>query len=80
MEYRSNIIGIDVGRLQKIGGRVTRLLKKECRDGVEAMYVLKATLYLLRSTLIEGGIVLDNEAQLDAEITSIIDRGIKEGE
>ena len=80
MEYRGDTMNIDVHRLQKIGQRVTRLLEKECRDAVEAMYVLKATLYLLRGELIEGGIVLDNEAQLDAEITSIIDKAMSEGE
>lgn len=79
MEYEGNIINIDVDRLQKIGSRVTSLLKKECKDAVEAMYVLKATLHLLRGELIKGGIVLDNEAQLDDELTSMIDRAIKEG-
>ena len=80
MESRGNIINIDVHRLQKIGRKVNRLLKKECRDAVEAMYILKAMLYLLRCAVIEDGIVLDNEAQLDAELTGMIDRAIKEGE
>jgi len=80
MESRGNSINIDIDRLQKIGGRVTRLLKKECRDAVEAMYVLKATLYLLRCSLIEDGIVLDNEVQLDAELTGMIESAINEGE
>ena len=80
MEYRGNSMNIDVGRLQKIGSKVTRLLKKECKDAIEAMYVLKATLYMLRGELIEGGVVLDNEAQLDAELTSIIEKAINEGE
>lgn len=80
MEYRGNTTNIDVHRLQKIGGMVTRLLKKECREAVEAMYVLKATLYLLRGELIKGGMVLDNEAELDAELTGMIDKAVKEGE
>ena len=80
MEYRDNIINIDVNRLQKIGRRVTRLLKRECRDAVEAMYVLKATLYLLRGEIIEGGIVIDNEAQLDTEMIDMIDKDVKEEE
>jgi len=66
--------------LQKIGSRVTKLLKKECRGAVEAMYVLKATLYVLRCSLVEDGIVLDNEAQLDTELTRMIDKAINEGE
>ena len=80
MESRRNMIGIDVRRLPKIGRRVTKLLKRECRDAVEAMYVLKVTLYMFRCAVIEDGIVLDNEAQLDAELTGMIDRAIKEGE
>ena len=78
MESRGNIINIDVHRLQKIGRKVNRLLKKECRDAVEAMYILKAMLYLLRCAVIEDGIVLDNEAQLDAELIDMIDKGVKE--
>jgi len=69
-----------VHRLQKIGRRVIRLLRKECKDTIEAMYVLKVTLYMLRCAVIEDGIALDNEAQLDAELTGMIDRAIKEGE
>jgi hypothetical protein len=80
MESSSNIINIDVHRLQKIGRKVNRLLKKECRDAVEAMYVLKAMLYLLRCAVIKDGIVLDNEAELDAELTDMIDKAVKEGE
>ncbi|MCK4388220.1 MAG: hypothetical protein KAW00_05550 [Dehalococcoidia bacterium] len=79
MESKDNSLKLDVGRLQKVGCKVTKLLKKECKDAVEAMYVLKATLYLLRCSLIEDGIVLDNEAQLDAELTSMIDEAMKEG-
>ena len=79
MESRGNIINMDVHRLQKIGRRVNRLLKKECKDAVEATYVLKVTLYMFRCALIEDGIVLDNEAQLDAELTSMIDMAIEEG-
>ena len=79
MESRGNITNIDVHRLQKIGRRVTRVLKKECKDTIEAMYVLKVTLYMYRCALIEDGIVLDNEAQLDAELTGMIDEAMKEG-
>ena len=77
MEYRGDVLNLDVGRLQKVGRKVSKLLGKECKDAVEAMYVLKATLYLLRCSLIEDGIVLDNEAQLDAELTSMVDEAIK---
>jgi len=80
MEYRSNIINLDMERLQRLSRRVSTLLKRECREPVEAMYVLKATLYLLRGAIIEAGIVLDNEAQLDAELTDMIDEAIKEDE
>lgn len=80
MDSRDNILNLDVGRLQKVSGKVTKLLNKECKDAVEAMYVLKATLYLLRCELSEAGLVLDNEAQLDAELTSMIDEAMKEGE
>lgn len=80
MESGDNSLKLDVGRLQKVGCKVTKLLRKECEDAIEAMYVLKATLYLLRCSLIEDGIVLDNEAQLDAELTGMIDKVIKEGE
>jgi hypothetical protein len=80
MDSRDNILNPDVGRLQKLSHRVTKLLKKECKDAVEAIYVLKNTLYLSRGELIKGGIVLDNKAQLDTEITGIIDKAIKEGE
>ena len=80
MESRDNSLKLDVGRLQKVGCKVTKLLKKECKDAVEAMYVLKATLYLLRCMLVEDGIVLDNEAQLDEELTNMIDKAMNEGE
>jgi len=78
MDSRGNILNLDVGRLQKLSRKVTKLLEKECREPVEAMYVLKATLYLLRGALIEAGLALDNEAQLDAELTGMIDRAIDE--
>jgi len=80
MESRDNSLKLDVGRLQKVGCKVTKLLKKECKDAVEAMYVLKATLYLLRCELSEAGVVIDNEAQLDVELTSMIDEAIRKGE
>lgn len=80
MESKDNSLKLDVGRLQKVGCKVTKLLKKECKDAVEAMYVLKATLYLLRCMLVEDGIVLDNEAQLDEELTNMIDKAMNEGE
>jgi len=80
MDYRDNSVKLEIGHLQKVGCKVTKLLRKECEDGIEAMYVLKASLYVLRCCLNEDGIVLDNEAQLDAELTGIIDRAINEGE
>lgn len=80
MDYRDNSVKLEIGHLQKVGCKVTKLLRKECKDAIEAMYVLKATLYLLRCSIIEDGLVLDNEAQLDAEITGMIDKVIKEGE
>jgi len=80
MESRDNSLKLDIGRLQKVGGKVSKLLRKECKDAIEAMYVLKATLYLLRCELNEAGVVLDNEAQLDAELTNMIDKAIKGGE
>jgi hypothetical protein len=78
MNSRDNILNLDVGRLQKLSQKVTKLLEKECRDPVEAMYVLKAALYLLRGALIETGLALDNEAQIDAVLTGMIDRAIDE--
>ncbi|MGA2671316.1 MAG: hypothetical protein ABSF21_07905 [Dehalococcoidia bacterium] len=78
MESRGDILNLDVGRLQKVGCKVTKLLKRECTDAVEAMYVLKATLYLLRCELSEAGVVIGNEAQLDAELTDVIDKAINE--
>ena len=80
MDYRDNSVKLEIGHLQKVGCKVTKLLKKECKDAIEAMYVLKATLYLLRCSIIEDGIVLDNEAELDDELTSMIDKAIKEHE
>lgn len=80
MDSRDNVLNLDVGRLQKVGRKVTKLLRKECEDAIEAMYVLKAVLYLLRCELSEAGVVLDNEAQLDGELTDMIDKGMNEGE
>jgi len=77
MEHIDNSIGLEIGHLQKVGCMVTKLLRKECEDAIEAMYVLKATLYVLRCPIIEAGIVLDNEAQLEDEITCMIDESIK---
>jgi hypothetical protein len=78
MDSRDNILNLDVGRLQELSQKVTELLQKECREPIEAMYVLKATLYLLRGALIEAGLALDNEAQIDAVLTGMIDRAIDE--
>ena len=80
MEYRGNSVKLEIGDLQKVGCRVAKLLRKECKDTIEAMYVLKATLYLLRCSIIEDGIVLDNESQLDAELTDMVDKAISDGE
>jgi hypothetical protein len=80
MDSRDNSLKLDVGRLQKVGGKLSKLLRKECKDAIEAMYVLKATLYLLRCELSEAGVVVANEAELDAELTGMIDKAIKEGE
>jgi len=80
MDYRDNTVKLEIGHLQKVGCKVTKLLRKECTDAIEAMYVLKAMLYLLRCSIIEDGIVLDNEAQLDAELTDMIDKAISDGE
>ena len=77
MDSRDNSLKLDVGDLRKVGCKVSKLLRKECEDAVEAMYVLKTTLYLLRCSLVEDGIVLDNEAQLDDERTCMIDEAIK---
>lgn len=80
MEHRDNSVKLDIGHLQKVGCKVTKLLRKECEDAIEAMYVLKASLYVLRCSINEDGIVLDNEAELDEEMTRMIDRAIKEDE
>ena len=78
MDYRDNSVKLEIGHLQKVCCRVTKLLKKECKDVIEAMYVLKATLYLLRCSINEDGIVIDNEAQLDKELNDMIDKAIEE--
>jgi len=80
MDSKDNSLKLDVGRLQKVGRKVSKLLRKECKDAVEAMYFLKATLYLLRCELSEAGVVVDNEAELDAELTSMVDEAIKKDE
>ena len=80
MEDRDNSVKLDIGHLQKVGCKVSKLLRKECEDAIEAIYVLKASLYILRCSLDEDGIVLDNEAQLDDELKGMIDRAIKEDE
>lgn len=80
MEDRDNSVKLDVGHLQKVGCKVSKLLRKECEDAIEAMYVLKASLYVLRCCLNEDGIVLDNEAQLDDDLIRMIDKSIKEEE
>ena len=78
MDCRDNRLNLDVGRLEKIGRKVSRLLKKECRDAIEAMYVLKAILYVLRCDLSGVGVVLANEAQLDGELIDMIDKAVRE--
>jgi hypothetical protein len=78
MDSRGNILSLDVGRLQKVGRKVSKSLKRECKDPIEAMYVVKAILYLFRCELSEAGVVLDNEAQLDAELVNMIDEAINE--
>ena len=78
MDSKDNRLNLDVERLQKIGNKVSRLLRKECKGPIEAMYVLKAILYLLRCELSEAGVVLDNEAQLDTELNDMIDKALNE--
>jgi len=78
MDYKDNSMNLEIGNLQNVGCKVTKLLRKKCKDGIEAMYVLKATLYLLRCSIIEDGIVLGNEAKLDAELAHMIDEAIDE--
>jgi hypothetical protein len=80
MDCKENRLNLDVERLQKAGGKFTRLLRKECKDAIEAMYVVKAILYLLRCELNAAGVVIGNEAQADAELISMIDRATSEGE
>ena len=80
MDCKENRSNLDVQRLQKIGRKVTRLLRTECKYAIEVMYVLKAILYLLGCELGEAGVVIGNEAQLDGELTNMIDRAINEGE
>jgi hypothetical protein len=77
MDSEASRRNLDVEHLQKVGGKVSRLLRRQCKDAIEAMYVLKAILYLLRCELSEAGIVLRNEAQLDAELVSMIDKAMK---
>jgi hypothetical protein len=79
MSSEGKNVNLDVGRLQKLSLKVIRRLIKECKDPVEAMYVLKAALYLLRGSLVGAGLALDNEAQLDAELTGMIDKAVDEG-
>jgi hypothetical protein len=78
MEGKDNSVKLDMGHLEKVSCKVGKLLRKECRDAIEAMYVLKGNLYVLRRSLKEEGVVLDNEAQLDEELTGMIDKAISE--
>ena len=80
MDCRGNLLNLDVRRLQKLSFETAKFLEKECRDPIEAVYVLKATRYMVRGAIIEVGIVVDNEAQLEAELTGMTDKGINEGE
>jgi hypothetical protein len=77
MDYKENRLSLDVRRLQKIGRKVTRLLRTQCEGPIEAMYVIKAILYLLRGELREAGVVLTNEAELDTELIDMIDAFVK---
>ena len=78
MDCKENRLNLDAERLQKVGRKVSRLLRKECEDAIEAMDVVKAILYLLRCELSEAGVVLGNEAQLDAELIDMIDKAVKD--
>ena len=80
MERKDNSVKLDMGHLEKVSCKVGKLLRKECRDAIEAMYVLKGNLYVLRCSLNEEGVVLDNEAQLDDELRNMIDKAMREDE
>lgn len=80
MDCKENRLNLDVEHLKKVGRQVSKLLGEECRDGIEAMYVVKAILYLLRCELSEAGIVIGNEAELDRELIDMIDKAVKEDE
>jgi hypothetical protein len=80
MERKDDSVKLDMSHLEKVSRRVGKLLRKECRDAIEAMYVLKGNLYVLRRSLNEEGVVLDNEDELDGELRSMIDKAIRGGE
>lgn len=69
---------IDISRLQKIGMEVVKLLEKRCYNPIEGMYVLKASLYILKGVTRELGICVENETEIDFEIIKSIDESIGE--
>ena len=51
-----------------------QVIERGCGDAIDVMYVLKASLRILRCSLDDDGVVLDNEDELDDEIKGMIDR------
>jgi len=68
-----------MNRVQAISQRVQMLIIEKSKDPVEGLYVLKACLYMMRSVMKSAGILLDNEAELDAMLTESIDEAVKDG-
>jgi len=66
-------IEIDMDRVQRLSFKISRLVIKKSRNPLEGLYALKACLYVLRSTMREAGIFVDNEAQLDADLVRSIE-------
>ena len=64
MESRGHILNLDAGRLQKISFRTDKFLEKACSGTVEALYVPKATLYIVRGRIIEAIIILNHVIKL----------------
>ena len=64
MESRGYILMLDAGCLQKLSFKTDKFLGKDCGGAVEAMYVTKATLYIVRGRIIEAGITINHVIKL----------------
>jgi hypothetical protein len=71
-------IELDMRHIQKVAGKVLKLVEKECYDRpYDGLYAVKAVVYIMRHGLSKV-CFLDNEAQLDDALVKSLEEAWSE--